>query len=133
RLLSFACAGAELAASLDGADGGTGLLLVTGGSQTRIGSHRMYEDIAKSLVKKGYPCLRYDRRGVGDSAGEDPGFRGSGPDLAAAAAAVRRESEGLERVIGFGLCDGATALALVGAAARLDGLILVNPWLVEAE
>jgi len=133
RLLSFACAGAELAASLDGGSGGTGLLLVTGGSQTRIGSHRMYERLAKDLAKLGYPCLRFDRRGVGDSGGEDPGFRGSGPDLTAAATAFRRQSPGLERVIGFGLCDGATALALFGAEAGLAGLILVNPWLVEAE
>jgi exosortase A-associated hydrolase 1 len=133
RLLSFACAGAELAASLDGAGGRTGLLLVTGGSQSRIGSHRMYERLAKALAELGYPCFRYDRRGVGDSAGDDPGFRGSGPDLNAAAGAFRRESPDLERVIGFGLCDGATALALFGAEARLDGLVLVNPWLVEAE
>jgi exosortase A-associated hydrolase 1 len=133
RLLSFACAGAELAASVDDAPGQTGLLLVTGGSQSRIGSHRMYERLAKSLAELNYPCFRYDRRGVGDSAGEDPGFRGSGPDLAAAAAAFRRESPGLERVVGFGLCDGASALALFGRAAGLDGLILVNPWLVEAE
>ena len=132
RLLSFACAGAELAASLDEAAGRTGLLLVTGGSQTRIGSHRMYERLTKVLAGQDYPCMRYDRRGVGDSEGEDPGFRGSGPDLAAAAAAFRRESPDLERVIGFGLCDGATALALFGAEAGLDGLILVNPWLVEA-
>jgi exosortase A-associated hydrolase 1 len=133
HLLSFACAGAELAGSLDEAAGTTGLLLVTGGSQTRIGSHRMYERLAKSLVDMGYPCFRYDRRGVGDSAGEDQGFRGSGPNLAAAASAFRRESAGLERIVGFGLCDGASALALFGREAGLDGLILVNPWLVEAE
>ena len=35
--------------------------------------------------------------------------------------------------MGLGLCDGATALALFGKAAGLDALILVNPWLVEAE
>lgn len=133
RLLTFVCSGADLAASLDGAGGRTGLLLVTGGSQTRIGSHRMYERLGKQLSLLGYPCFRYDRRGVGDSGGEDPGFRGSGPDIVAAAAAFRRESPGLERVIGFGLCDGATALALHAMEARLDGLILVNPWLVEAE
>jgi exosortase A-associated hydrolase 1 len=133
RLLSFDCQGAELAASLDPAAGATGLLLVTGGSQTRVGSHRMYERLAKSLADKSFPCLRFDRRGVGDSAGEDPGFRGSGPDLAAAAAALRKQVPRLERVIGLGLCDGATALALFGKAAGLDALILVNPWLVEAE
>lgn len=133
RLLSFACAGAELVGSLDAADGSTGLLLVTGGSQTRVGSHRMYERLAKLLAEQGYPCFRYDRRGVGDSNGEDPGFLGSGPDIAAAAAAFRRESPALKRVFGFGLCDGATALASFGKAAGLDGLILVNPWLVEAD
>lgn len=134
RLLTFTCEGVELGATLDAPedDGGTGLLLVTGGSQTRVGSHRMYESLAKSLSERGFSCLRFDRRGVGDSAGEDPGFRGSGPDLAAAAATLRRERPGLERVIGFGLCDGATALALCGDQAGIDGLILANPWLVEA-
>ena len=133
RLLTFGCAGAELAGSLDGADGATGLLMVTGGSQTRIGSHRMYERLAKSLAEQGFPCFRFDRRGVGDSGGADPGFRGSGPDLAAAASAFRAAAPRLERVMGLGLCDGATALALFGKQAGLSGLILVNPWLVEAE
>jgi exosortase A-associated hydrolase 1 len=133
RLIALPCPGAELAASLDAADGTTGLVLVTGGSQTRVGSHRMYERLAKRLAEKGYSCLRFDRRGVGDSAGEDPGFLGSGPDIAAAAAALRRECPALTRVMGMGLCDGATAIALFGREAGLDGLILVNPWLVEAQ
>ena len=50
----------------------------------------------------------------------------------AAAAAFRRRRPDLERMIGFGLCDGATALALHGADAGLDGWLLydfrgVNP------
>lgn len=133
RLLSFDCEGAALGASLDSAGGETGLLLVTGGTQTRIGSHRMYERLARSLARAGWPCFRYDRRGVGDSEGEDPDFKNSGPDLAAAAAAFRREQPQLKRLIGFGLCDGASTLALHGAAAGLDGYILANPWFVEAE
>ena len=133
RLIAFPCGDATLAGSLDEASGTTGLLLVIGGSQTRIGSHRMYERLAKALADKGYPCFRYDRRGVGDSDGEDPGFRGSGPDLVAAAAAFRAEAPALTRLIGFGLCDGASAIALYGDEAGLDGLILANPWLVEAE
>ena len=35
--------------------------------------------------------------------------------------------------MGFGLCDGATALELFGAEAGIDSIILANPWLVEAE
>ncbi|HEX8511517.1 MAG TPA: hydrolase 1, exosortase A system-associated [Allosphingosinicella sp.] len=133
RLLSFECEGAALGASLDSAAGETGLLLVTGGTQTRIGSHRMYEGLARSLAQGGWPCFRYDRRGVGDSEGEDPDFKGSGPDLAAAAAAFRREQPQLKRLIGFGLCDGASTLALHGRPAGIDAYILANPWFVEAE
>lgn len=132
RLLTFHCGEDVLAGSLDEAAGAAGVLLVTGGTQTRIGSHRMYERLAKSMAEAGFPCLRFDRRGVGDSSGEDPDFRDSGDDLKAAADTLRRETK-VERVIGFGLCDGATTLALHGASAGVDGVILVNPWLVEAE
>jgi exosortase A-associated hydrolase 1 len=133
RLLSFQCDGAALGATLDEAKGRTGLLLVTGGTQTRIGSHRMFERLAGALAASGYPCFRYDRRGVGDSEGVDPGWRGSAPDLEAAAAAFRSELKTLDRVIGFGLCDGASTLALFGTEAGLQGSILVNPWFVESE
>ena len=133
RLLSFACGEVTLGGTLDQADGKTGLLIVTGGSQTRIGSHRMFERLAQAVAAAGYPCFRFDRRGVGDSDGEDPGFKSSGPDLKAAAAAFRAECPQLERIAGFGLCDGATALALFGPEASVDQLVLANPWFVEAE
>lgn len=131
RLVTFACEGAALGGSLDSAAGATGLLIAVGGTQTRVGSHRMFERLAGAVAAQGYPAFRFDRRGVGDSEGEDPGWRGSGPDLVAAAAAFRREEPGVTRIVGLGLCDGAGALCL-HAAAGLDGLILVNPWLVEA-
>jgi exosortase A-associated hydrolase 1 len=130
RLVTMDCQGSALGASLDG-DGATGLLFVTGGTQTRIGSHRLFERLALALAEAGIACFRFDRRGVGDSAGSDPGWRASGPDIEAAAAAFRREIPGLTRIFGFGLCDGASALALNDIG--LSGLILVNPWLVEAE
>jgi exosortase A-associated hydrolase 1 len=133
RLLTFDCHGKILAATVDRGRGPVGVLMVTGGTQTRIGSHRMSERLALALGREGFPCFRFDRRGVGDSEGVDPGFRGSGPDIEAAAARFRAECPGLERVIGLGLCDGATALALFGGGAGLAGLILVNPWLVEAQ
>ena len=68
---------------------------------------------------------------MGDSEGEEAGWRSSAGDIAAAAAAFRTEVPHLKRIVGFGLCDGATALALY--AEGLNGLILANPWLVEAE
>ena len=133
RLLSFTCETAALGGSLDEAGGSTGLLIVTGGSQTRIGSHRMFERLAASVAAAGSPCFRFDRRGVGDSEGEDPGYRESGPDIAAAVRAFRTECPQLHRIVGFGLCDGGTALSLFGAQAGIDALLLANPWFVEAE
>lgn len=133
RLLMIDCEGERLGASHDEAAGDTAILIVTGGSQTRIGSHRVFERLGAALAEAGHPCLRFDRRGVGDSSGDDAGFRACGPDIAAAAAALRRHSPLAGRLIGIGLCDGASALAFQGQAGGLDGLILINPWLVEAE
>lgn len=133
RLLSFTCEAAALGGSLDEADGSTGLLIVTGGSQTRIGSHRMFERLAVRVAGAGYPCFRFDRRGVGDSEGEDPGFKNSGPDIAAAVGAFRAACPQVQKIVGFGLCDGGTALSLFGAQAGIDALLLANPWFVEAE
>src|SRR5437763_9939726 len=104
RLLSVDCGGAALGASLDDAAGSTGLLMVTGGTQTRIGSHRMYERLAKRLAEAGFPCLRYARRGAAASEGGGADCRASGPDIRAAGAASGREGRQIERLIGFGLC-----------------------------
>lgn len=133
RLIRFPCGDALLSGSLDEAQGRIGLICVTGGSQVRTGPHRMLHQLATRVAAAGFPVLRYERRGLGDSDGEDPGFRDSGPDLAAAAAAFRREAPQLRAIVGFGLCDGATTLALHGKNAGVDGIVLANPWLVETE
>lgn len=133
RLLTFECNDEVLAGSLDEAAGEVGVLMVTGGSQTRVGSHRMYERLAKALADLGFPCFRFDRRGVGESSGDDPGYRGSAADLLAARAAFVSAAPEVKQIVGLGLCDGATALAIHGVAAGIQGTILINPWLVEAE
>ncbi len=126
RRLTFECSGAMLAGTLHPAPGSTAVLIVAGGVQTRHGSHRGFVALAKALALAGYPVLRFDRRGVGDSDGDDPGFRAMQPDIAAAAAALRNACPQVTKLIGWGLCDGATALALDHAG--FDGLILANPW-----
>jgi len=131
RLITFACDGDRLGGSLDPGQRRTGLLLVTGGTQTRVGAHRMLHALAQAATAQGFPAFRFDRRGVGDSSGDDPGYRNSGPDLAAALAAFRRGQPDLKRVVAFGLCDGATALALNASVLRPEALVLANPWLVE--
>lgn len=131
RLTTFECAGETLAGTLDAATGETGLLIVTGGTQVRVGAHRGLVRLAAAVAAAGFPVFRFERRGVGDSGGSDPGFAGSGPDIAAAVMAFRHECPHVTRIIGFGLCDGATAVALHHAAAGIAALILANPWLIE--
>lgn len=132
RLLHFSCEGEILFASLDAAVGETGIVIVPGGGQTRFGSHRGFALLGARLAEAGYPVLRYDRRGVGDSSGTDPGFEAADSDLVAATRLLCRERPEVRRVIGFGLCDGATTLCLHAAKAGLGGMILANPWVVEA-
>lgn len=133
RPLTFACEGAMLAGMAHSADGDTGVVIVTGGVQVRAGAHRGFVDLADRMAAAGYPVLRFDRRGVGDSDGDDPGFRNSAPDIAAAVAALRTAFPNVRRVIGWGLCDGAAALALHGTALGIDGLILANPWTRDSD
>jgi exosortase A-associated hydrolase 1 len=129
--LSFALDGQELVATLDSAPLETGLLIVTGGTQVRIGPHRSFALLAARVAAAGFPVFRFDRRGIGDSEGDDPGFADSGPDIAAATAAFRHHCPQLRQIAGFGLCDGASALAFHHQAARIDALLLANPWAVE--
>lgn len=132
RLIEFPCEGETLVGTLDDATGRTGLLIVSGGNEIRIGAHRGMARLAAAVARAGYPVLRFDRRGIGDSSGENGGFLSSADDIAAAAAALRAET-GVARVIGFGNCDAASALGLYHTAACLDGVILANPWSLEGE
>jgi len=130
--LSFACEGATLAATLDDAPGTTGLLIVSGGNEIRSGAHRGMAMLAQRIAAAGHPVLRFDRRGIGDSEGDNGGYTSSGPDVAAAIAAFRGAAPHLTRIIAFGNCDAASALLLHQPLA-LDGLILANPWTYENE
>ncbi len=131
KLIAFPCAGETLAATLDEAPGTTGLLIVSGGNEIRSGAHRGMAMLAHRLAATGIPVFRYDRRGVGDSTGDNGGFLGAEPDLAAAAAAFRGAAPHVTRIVGFGNCDAATTLVVFGRSAAIDRIILANPWVVE--
>ncbi|HYD24096.1 MAG TPA: hydrolase 1, exosortase A system-associated [Croceibacterium sp.] len=130
RHFAFPCAGETLAGTLDDAPGRVGLLIVSGGNEIRAGAFAGQALLAARVAAAGHPVVRFDRRGVGDSSGDNRGFRESGPDIASALAAFRTERPGLERVVGFGNCDAASALML-GAGAGCDALVLANPWTIE--
>lgn len=130
RHFTFTCEGARLVATLDPAPGETGLLLVTGGNEVRGGAWNGQARFAARIAAAGFPVLRFDRRGVGDSEGMNDGFRSNGPDIAAALAAFRLQCPPLTRVVGLGNCDAASALTLASGAG-LDALVLSNPWTID--
>ncbi len=135
RHLTFACEGAELIGTLDIAEasGSAGLLLVSGGNELRSGAWSGQAQLAARLAEAGYPVFRYDRRGVGDSEGENPTFRHSLPDLAAALRTFRSAAPHLSHVVAFGNCDAAAALMLYANDMALDTLVLANPWTIDGE
>ena len=126
-LVAFPSSECLLAGTLDEADGTTGVLIVSGGNEIRCGAHRGMALLAQRLATGGVPVFRFDRRGVGDSEGDNRGYASAGSDIAAAFAAFRREQPQLTHVIGFGNCDAATALLLL--PNDCDALVLANPWL----
>lgn len=130
RHVTFNCEAAMLVGTLDPAPGRTGLLIVSGGNELRSGPWGSQAQIAEKVALAGFPAFRFDRRGVGDSAGENGSFAASGPDIAAAIAAFRAHVPTLKRIVAFGNCDAASALMLAGGAG-LDGLVLANPWTFE--
>jgi len=108
-----------------------GLLIIVGGPQYRSGSHRQFVLLARALARDGYPSLRFDKRGMGDSTGDAQDFSGSVPDIAAALDAFMVNSPGLQRVVLWGLCDAASASLLYWQETkdpRVACMILLNPW-----
>lgn len=135
RHLTFSCDGTALIGTLDiaQASGSTGLLLVSGGNELRSGAWSGQAQLAARLADDGFPVFRYDRRGIGDSEGENPTFRHSGPDIAAALTAFRISAPHVSQVVAFGNCDAAAALMLFAHTLAIDGLVLANPWTIDGE
>jgi len=109
----------------------TAVIVVAGGPQYRVGSHRQFALLSRALAGAGYPVLRFDARGAGDSGGEPRDFEARDDDITAAIAAVRRQLPGIGRVVLLGLCDGASAALLYlhrRADRAVSGLGLLNPW-----
>ncbi len=130
--LTFECRDCVLTGTLDLAEGHTGLLIVSGGNEIRAGAFNGQARLAKRIAAAGFPVFRFDRRGTGDSDGENHGFLDSRDDIAAAIDAFRTTVPHMDSVIAFGNCDAASALAL-HHDLPLDGLILSNPWTMDED
>jgi exosortase A-associated hydrolase 1 len=142
QALQFDCAGEALVGVLShpseppavGAE--TAVLVVVGGPQYRVGSHRQFTLLCRALAAGGYPALRFDCRGMGDSSGALLDFEATGTDIEAAIDALQRARPSVRHVVLWGLCDGASAALLYlhdRSDPRVAGLCLVNPWVRSPE
>lgn len=106
-----------------------GVLIVVGGPQYRVGSHRQFLLLARSLARQGIPVFRFDYRGMGDAAGDRRDFEQIDADLRAALSEFQRLRPDLTGIVVWGLCDAASAALLhVPDDDRVVGMALVNPW-----
>ena len=137
RALVIECRDAELVGILHEPDHGApsaGVVLIVGGPQYRVGSHRQFVLLARSLARAGVSCLRFDYTGMGDSGGEFVGFEGIEADVRAAIDRLLRESAGLRRVFLWGLCDAASAILMYAPTdERVAGVVIANPWVRSAQ
>ena len=135
-VLMFECEGSQLLGLLHGANASatTGAIIVVGGPQYRVGSHRQFVHLARSLAYGGVPTLRFDYRGMGDSDGALLGFEHVDEDIAAAVDALCERCPQIENIVLIGLCDAASAALMYAPNdARVKRLIIMNPWVRSAE
>lgn len=110
-----------------------GIVVVVGGPQYRVGSHRQFVLFARAFAAEGYPVLRFDHRGIGDCPGAPRAFSELNTDIRSAVDALLRLYPGLEGVVLLGLCDAATACMIYADTdPRVTGLVLLNPWVRQS-
>lgn len=131
RALRFQCHGDWLygVATVPAQARDRGVVIVVGGPQYRVGSHRQFALLARALAARGTPVLRFDYRGMGDSQGNPRSFDDIDDDLRAAIDHFTGAEYGVNEVVLWGLCDGASAaLFYAPQDARVTGVVLANPW-----
>ncbi len=126
----------QLAAILNPGNTSTGLLLVVGGPQYRVGSHRQFVKLCRALAGAGIPALRFDVSGMGDSGGSSHSFYQQHQDIQLAINAFFAQQPQLKSVVLWGLCDGASSILLSLRQyqdPRIAGLVLLNPWVRQQQ
>lgn len=106
-----------------------GVLVVVGGPQYRVGSHRQFLLLARALADAAIPVMRFDYRGMGDSEGAAITFEDVEADIRCAIDAFFARVPSLREVVLWGLCDAASAaLMYAHRDRRVSGVVMLNPW-----
>ena len=106
------------------------LVLVNAGIVHRVGSNRLYVDMARAMAARGYPVLRFDLSGLGDSDDVHVGAslaEAAIKDITAAFDFLQQTRQAGSFILG-GLCSGAnTSILTAFADTRVAAVLLVDP------
>lgn len=105
------------------------VLMLAGGSWLpSTERNRIYAQLARRVAAKGFPSLRLDYHGVGESTGQVDFYDLANPHVEDTVAAAQfLTSRGHERIILAGQCfGGSTAIAAASEIERLAGLALLG-------
>jgi len=109
---------------------GPAIVILNTGIIHRVGHHRMYVEMSRTLARAGYTVLRFDFSGIGDS---DTRADGLSP-LESCLADIKEALDWLEtdcqasRIILVGMCSGADHAVFYGHTdPRVVALVLMDP------
>jgi exosortase A-associated hydrolase 1 len=132
KALTFACGSEDLVGILHlperAATRGV-VIVVGGGPQYRVGGHRQLVLWSRRLAAEGFPVLRFDYRGMGDSHGRFMGYETVDDDIRAAIDCIAHEMPSLTEIVLWGECDASSAILFYAYRdPRVKGMVLLNPW-----
>lgn len=111
------------------------IALPDAGGPSSINRNRWWVRLSRHLAARGYPVLRFDYHGMGESTGVVERFRLDEPFVEDLVGAVRWSSgHDIERFILVGACFGArTALSAAAEIPCLDGVVLISVGIRDLE
>lgn len=131
RTITFSCGDSVLHGVLSVPEQSfdSAVIIVVGGPQFRVGSHRQFVLLARFLARQGILALRFDYTGMGYSEGLPKQFYQVDEDIKSAIDYVATNFSYVKNINLWGLCDAASAIAFTAYTdARINRLILLNPW-----
>ena len=106
------------------------LILISAGFTAKMGPHRLYAELARSLAGLGIATLRFDLGGIGNSQTLNPGMAldaRTKHDIQDTIDYLQEQHDIEEFVVG-GLCSGAEdAFRYADVDARVIGVLLIDP------
>lgn len=108
-----------------------GFIILGAGMLHRVGPNRVHVQLARRLAAAGFPTLRFDLSGIGDSRPRDDGlpFAQSAVRETREAMDVLAATRGLRSFVLVGICSGAdNGLSAAASDPRVAGAVLIDAY-----